>query len=183
MKVYTASITPASIRNSAEIADGMIPVFMDPQRFELFEPHLNAGFAKTGNRRSLATYDICPFVPVSMGDNIEEARLPIKQHLALYVGGMGRARKISTTTTQSASATKPMQSASRMPSSLAARQRQSKPCPMPWSMRSRWSAPPTAFATGLQVWKDAGKRRHVDSMLLSDNVSIEALQVIAEAVL
>src|SRR5271166_4514000 len=85
--------TPASIRNSAEIADGMIPVFMDPQRFELFEPHLNAGFAKTSNRRSLATYDICPFVPVSMADDIEAARLPIKQHLALYIGGMGAREK------------------------------------------------------------------------------------------
>jgi F420-dependent oxidoreductase-like protein len=116
MKIYTATITPASIRNSAEIADGMIPVFMDPQRFELFEPHLNAGFVKTGNRRSLATYDICPFVPVSMGDDIEAARLPIKQHLALYVGGMGaREKNFHNDYTQSASATKPRQSASRMP--------------------------------------------------------------------
>ena len=35
----------------------------------------------------------------------------------------------------------------------------------------------------LQAWKDAGKQRHVDSMLLSGNVNIEALRVIAEAVL
>jgi hypothetical protein len=28
-----------SAADGAEIADGMIPVFMDPQRFELFEPH------------------------------------------------------------------------------------------------------------------------------------------------
>jgi hypothetical protein len=54
-----------SIRNSAEIADGTIPVFMDPHGFELFGPHLNAGFAKTSNRRSL------PFVPVSMADAAE----------------------------------------------------------------------------------------------------------------
>src|SRR6202521_3514935 len=47
MKIYTASIAPASIRNSAEVADGMFPVFMTPQRFELFEPHLNAGFARS----------------------------------------------------------------------------------------------------------------------------------------
>src|SRR5712671_6474402 len=60
MKIYTASIAPASIRNSAEVADGMFPIFMNPQRFELFEPHLNAGFAKcgnqSGNQKSLATY-------------------------------------------------------------------------------------------------------------------------------
>src|SRR5262249_59579056 len=55
MKIYTASIAPASIRNSAEVADGMFPRFMNPQRFELFEPHLNAGFAKSGSQKSLAT--------------------------------------------------------------------------------------------------------------------------------
>src|SRR6202023_414271 len=38
MKIYTASIAPASIRNSAEVADGMFPVFMNPQRFEPLEP-------------------------------------------------------------------------------------------------------------------------------------------------
>src|SRR5260221_10297689 len=89
MKIYPASTAPATIRNSAEVADGMSPRFMTPQRFELFEPHLNAGFPKTGNQKSLATYDVCPFVPISMGDDLDEARLPIKQSLALYVGGMG----------------------------------------------------------------------------------------------
>ena len=67
----------------------MFPRFMNPQRFELFEPHLNAGFAKSGSQKSLATYDVCPFVPISMGDDLNEARLPIKQNLALYIGGMG----------------------------------------------------------------------------------------------
>jgi F420-dependent oxidoreductase-like protein len=89
MKIYTATIAPASIRNSAEVADGMFPIFMNPQRFDLFERHLNAGFAKSGNQKSLANYDVCPFVPISMGDDLEAARLPIKQNLALYIGGMG----------------------------------------------------------------------------------------------
>ncbi len=35
----------------------------------------------------------------------------------------------------------------------------------------------------LGAWKDAGKERHVDSMLLTGNASIEALRVVAEAVL
>src|SRR5260370_37343082 len=62
---------------------------MHPHGWELCEPHLNAGFAKSGNQKSLATYDVCPFVPISMGDDLDEARLPIKQSLALYIGGMG----------------------------------------------------------------------------------------------
>ena len=35
----------------------------------------------------------------------------------------------------------------------------------------------------LQAWKDAGKQRHVDCMLLSGKANTEALRVIAEAVL
>jgi alkanesulfonate monooxygenase SsuD/methylene tetrahydromethanopterin reductase-like flavin-dependent oxidoreductase (luciferase family) len=33
----------------------------------------------------------------------------------------------------------------------------------------------------LQAWKDAGKQRHIDCMLLSGNANAEALRVIAEA--
>ena len=46
LKIYIAAITPAGIRNAAEIADGMFPVFMSPERFDLLEPHLEAGFAE-----------------------------------------------------------------------------------------------------------------------------------------
>src|SRR5271154_529392 len=93
IKIYTATIAPASIRNSAEVADGMFPIFMNPQRFELFQPHLDAGFFRSRTHKSLATYNICPFVPISMGNDLEQARLPVKQNLALYIGGMGAREK------------------------------------------------------------------------------------------
>ena len=35
----------------------------------------------------------------------------------------------------------------------------------------------------LQAWKEAAKDRRVDSMLLGGNTSVEALRVVAEAVL
>src|SRR5947209_15106826 len=47
IKIYTATIAPASIRSSAQVADGMFPIFMNPERFELFAPYLNAGFANS----------------------------------------------------------------------------------------------------------------------------------------
>ena len=71
----------------------MFPKFMNPQRFELFEPHLNAGFAKSGNQKSLATYDICPFVPTSMGHDLDQARLPIKTGLGALYRRHGRPRQ------------------------------------------------------------------------------------------
>src|SRR5262245_44242980 len=54
LEIYTASIGPAGIECSAEVADGLIPVWMNPERFDLLAPHLEAGFKKAGGGKSLA---------------------------------------------------------------------------------------------------------------------------------
>ncbi len=46
LPIYTASIGPAGIECSAEVADGLIPVWMNPERFDLLAPSLEKGFAK-----------------------------------------------------------------------------------------------------------------------------------------
>ena len=89
LKIYTAAITPAGLRVSAEMADGTFPIFMDPERFEVLEAPLNEGFAKAGGGKSLADFAMCPFVAIQVGDNLDACRAPIKQNLALYIGGMG----------------------------------------------------------------------------------------------
>jgi F420-dependent oxidoreductase-like protein len=87
MPIYTASIGPAGIATSAEIADGLIPVWMNPERFDLFQEPLTKGFAKSG--RSLATFDLAPMVTVVVGDDLDACRMPVRAMLALYIGGMG----------------------------------------------------------------------------------------------
>ncbi len=89
MEIYTASIGPKGIECSAEVADGLIPVWMNPERFDLFEPHLQAGFARAGGGKNLADFDIAPFVTCILGDDVEKCRMPVKGMLALYIGGMG----------------------------------------------------------------------------------------------
>ncbi len=89
LKIYTGTIAPAGVAMSAEVADGMFPVFAIPERFDVFEPALEKGFAKAGGGKSLDSYDILPFVPVVLGDDVAECRKPVKEHLALYIGGMG----------------------------------------------------------------------------------------------
>jgi alkanesulfonate monooxygenase SsuD/methylene tetrahydromethanopterin reductase-like flavin-dependent oxidoreductase (luciferase family) len=74
---------------SGEVADGLIPVWMNPERFDLLEPHLEKGFAKAGGGKSLADFDVAPFVTCVMGDDVEKCRMPVKGMLALYIGGMG----------------------------------------------------------------------------------------------
>ena len=89
MKIYTASISPNGLRCAAEVADGVFPVWMNPQRFDLLKPHLDAGFAKAGSGKTLAHFDVAPMVSVVLGDDVDRCRMPIKGMLALYIGGMG----------------------------------------------------------------------------------------------
>jgi len=89
MKIYTAAISPNGLTCSGEVADGVFPVWMNPERFDLFEEPLNDGFAKAGGGKSLDSFEVAPFVTVVMGDDVEKCRMPVKGMLSLYIGGMG----------------------------------------------------------------------------------------------
>src|SRR5262249_16068860 len=173
----------ASTRSPAGVADGMSLRFSTPHLFELFEPHLNAGFAKSGNQKSLATYDVCPFVPISMGDDLDDARLPIKQSLALYIGGMGARDK--NFYNDAAKRLGYEAAAIRIQETFLVAPKAHAVAAVPDALVDEIALVGSAdrIRDRLQAWKDAGKQRHVDCMLLSGNANTEALRVIAEAVL
>ena len=183
MKIYTATIAPASIRNSAEVADGMFPIYMNPERFDIFESHLNEGFARTGNNKSLDTYDMCPFVPVSMNDDLEKARLPIKQNMALYIGGMGAREK--NFYNDYAKRLGYADAAKKIQDAFLGGRREEAVAAVPDALVDEIALVGSAvrIRDRLQAWKEAGKKRHVDSLLVSGKQSVETLRVIAEAVL
>ena len=51
------------------------------------------GIAKAGNGKTLADFDIAPYVRVAMGDDLAACRDAIRPQLALYIGGMGARSK------------------------------------------------------------------------------------------
>ena len=85
--IYTASITPAGLRCAGEVADGVFPVWQDPNKFEVLGEHISTGLEKSG--RTLADFDIAPFVSVAMNDDLDAAFDSLRPWLALYIGGMG----------------------------------------------------------------------------------------------
>ncbi len=89
LKIFTGAITPAGLRTAAEIADGVFPLFMNPDRFDLIANPLAEGFARAGGGKSLAGFAVAPFVPIRVGEDLDACRAPIKRYLALYIGGMG----------------------------------------------------------------------------------------------
>jgi len=94
MKIYTASISPKGIELAAELADGLLPVWMSPDWYDqLYKPHLEAGFAKAAAGKSAKDFDLAPFVTCVMGNDLDKCRAPVKASLALYIGGMGARNK------------------------------------------------------------------------------------------
>jgi F420-dependent oxidoreductase-like protein len=79
--IYLAAIGPKNVALAAEIADGWLPIFVDPERFDTaFGPSL-AG-AREG-------FEIAATVSVLVGDDVQALRDSLKPYFALYIGGMG----------------------------------------------------------------------------------------------
>ena len=94
LPIYTASISPNGLRCAAEVADGVFPVFMNPETYDtIMKPYFDEGFAKAGGGKGLDNFAVCPSVSVIVTDDVEKARMPVKMQLALYIGGMGSRKK------------------------------------------------------------------------------------------
>ena len=79
--IYLAALGPKSIALTAEIADGWLPIFVAPERFDdAFGPSLAA---------APAGFEIAATASVFVGDDVDALRDALRPHVALYVGGMG----------------------------------------------------------------------------------------------
>jgi F420-dependent oxidoreductase-like protein len=87
--IYIAAIGPKSVEQTAEIADGWLPIWYSPYRTKVYRGALEAGFAKAGGGKSLATFDVAPAVIVVQTDDVQAGLGFVKPMLALYIGGMG----------------------------------------------------------------------------------------------
>lgn len=88
--IYLASIGPKNVTLTAEIADGWLPIFFSPDKYnETYQQYVETGFAKAGNGKTIENFDIAPSVTVILEDDLEMAYNQMKPQLALYIGGMG----------------------------------------------------------------------------------------------
>jgi F420-dependent oxidoreductase-like protein len=90
LPIYVASISPGGLRCAAEVADGVFPMMVDPERFDrAYLPYLQQGFAKAGGGKSLADFAVVASASVIVSDDLDKARTALKPGMALYIGGMG----------------------------------------------------------------------------------------------
>ncbi len=88
--IYLASIGPKNVQLTAEIADGWLPIFFSPAKYdEIYREQIEAGFAQAGGGKSYDRFDIAPTVSVVVTDDLEIGYNMLRPMLALYIGGMG----------------------------------------------------------------------------------------------
>ncbi len=87
LPIYIASLSPASLRLTGELADGWLPIFLAPSRMDAAVADLKAGAAAAG--RSLEDITVSPQVSVYVTDDVAAARERERPHIAFYIGGMG----------------------------------------------------------------------------------------------
>ncbi len=182
LKIYTASISPAGMTCAGEVSDGVFPVWMNPERYDIFDEALQKGFKKAGGGKSLADFEIAPFVTTIMGDDLEKCRMPVKMNLALYIGGMGARDK--NFYNDYAKRLGYEEAAVKIQDLFLDGKKAEAAAAVPDALVDDVAlvGPADRIRDRLQAWKAAGKQRHVGSLLCAGGQPA-ALRVLAEEVL
>lgn len=85
--IYVAALTPKSLRQVGEIADGWLPTHWPLARLGEGIAEIRAGAEAAG--RDANEIEIAPFVNVVVSEDVDRARKAARMPLAYYVGGMG----------------------------------------------------------------------------------------------
>jgi len=91
--IYLATGNESTVKLTAEIADGWLPMGFVPGAMEEYRPWLETGFQRAGSGKSLRDFEIQASVHVEVSDDVKAALAKLKPEVALYVGGMGHRDK------------------------------------------------------------------------------------------
>jgi F420-dependent oxidoreductase-like protein len=180
--IYTASISPAGLRTAGEVADGVLPIYMSPEKPEVVTDPVQEGIAKAGNGKSLADFDIAPYVRIRVGDDLQACRDQLKPEIALYIGGMGARSK--NFYNDLAKRLGYEEAAVKIQDAYLGGRRGEAIAAVPDALIDELClvGSKERIQDRLQAWKDASKDGGVGTMLLG-GATVEALRVVAEAVL
>ena len=175
IEIYTASITPKGLETSAEVADGVFPIWMPPES-DVIMSSVQKGLDKAG--KSAMDFNVAPFVTVVMGDDIDHCRMPIKGNMALYIGGMGaRGKNFYNDYAKSLGFE---DAAVKIQDLFLAGKKDEAMAAVPDELvdACHLVGPAERIKERLQVWKEAGQSGRISSMLLGVG-QIEAMELVA----
>jgi len=91
--IFLATGNEATVKLTAEIADGWLPMGFMPGAMEEYRPWLEEGFRRAGNGKGFSNFSIHAAVHVEVDNDVGAALSRLKPEVALYVGGMGHRTK------------------------------------------------------------------------------------------
>ena len=91
--IYLATGSETTVKLTAEIADGWLPMGFVPGAMEEYRPWLEEGFRRAGNGKSFRDFSVQASVHVEVDSDVKAALARLKPEVALYVGGMGHRTK------------------------------------------------------------------------------------------
>ncbi len=91
--IYLATSNESTVKLTAEIADGWLPLGFVPGSMAEYRPWLEEGFKRAGNGKSFRNFAIHASVHVEVDSDVKAALARLKPEVALYVGGMGHKTK------------------------------------------------------------------------------------------
>ncbi len=182
LKIYTAAIAPAGLRTAGEVADGTLPIFMSPEQPETITGPIVEGMVKAGAGRTLADFDLAPYVRINMGDGLAACRDAVRPQLALYIGGMGaRSRNYYNDLTKRLGYE---EAALTIQDHFLAGRRRDAEAAVPDALIDEISlvGAKERIRDRLGAWKELAKDQRISTLVLT-GATPEALRVVAEAVL
>ncbi|MEM7342267.1 MAG: LLM class F420-dependent oxidoreductase [Actinomycetota bacterium] len=91
LPIWLGSGSEATVKLTAELCDGWLPMHFVPGRMDFYRPWVEEGFRRAGTGKSWGDLEIMGRGPVVITDDLKAAFQPVKNGIALYAGGMGHA--------------------------------------------------------------------------------------------
>jgi F420-dependent oxidoreductase-like protein len=91
--IYLGTGNEATVKLTAEIADGWLPLGFVPGSMPEYRPWLEEGFRRAGKGKGFSSFEIQASAHVEVNTDVKAALAKLKPEVALYVGGMGHRDK------------------------------------------------------------------------------------------
>jgi F420-dependent oxidoreductase-like protein len=181
--IFLASISPGGIRTAAEIADGVILSFIDPENTaDIVDQYLAQGFAKPGARGQREDFTVSTMVNVTINDDVDSVHAMMKPARARQLGGMGsKGKNFYAEFARRMGYDDEVEQIQTL--YLAGKKAEAaKLIPTQLIETTNLIGSPERIRERLQAWRDAGTRGALELLLLTSG-DLAALTMIAEELL
>ena len=174
--IYLATGSESTVKLTAEIADGWLPMGFVPGAMAEYRPWLEEGFRRAGNGKGFQNFTIQASIHVEVESDVKAALNRLKPEVALYVGGMGHKTKnfhndimVRRGFGDAAKRIQELYLAKRKDEAIAA-------VPDEWVDLKSLVGPPARIKQRYRAWEDSG----ADSLSVRSRQP-EAIEVMAQA--